>query len=287
MNFLSPQWMLLAGVVLSVFFQNDVLQLKIKKAATLILQLSIILLGASLNFHAVANQGISNILLTFVSIIFVYGTAYLLNKIFKIGKQQEQLITIGTAICGGSAIGALAPVIRADSFAITVSIAIVFLLNSLAVYIFPFVGELLNLTQEQFGTWTALAIHDTSSVVAASSIFGAKSLQVATTMKLIRALWIIPVTLFFSMRMKSGSKITFPWFILGFMATSLIFTFSDIPVYIGEQVGVIAKAGFSVTLFLIGLSFAPKKIKEVGVRPLLFGISLWLVVLIGTLIWVK
>lgn len=289
MNMLSPQWTLLTGIVLSFFLQGHKLQLMAKRWSTHLLQLSVILLGASLNFHAVIDQGGDGALVTFLSILGVFIIGHFGSNLLRVNKEQGLLITIGTAICGGSAIGALSPVIKAESMAITVSIAVVFLLNALAVFIFPFLGHYFHLSQDQFGLWSALAIHDTSSVVAASAIYGNKSLEIATTVKLIRALWIIPTTLFFSFYMKGSDKkkITIPWFVLGFMAVSLLFTFGDIPGNYKTIVTDIAKTGFAITLFLIGATFDFKKIKSIGIRPLLLGIGLWIIVSSVSLILIK
>lgn len=289
MNILSPQWTLLAGIVLSFFLQGHSIQTKAKTWSSHLLQISVILLGASLNFHAVINQGTDGALITFVSIIFVFILGFFGRKILKVEREQGLLITMGTAICGGSAIGALAPVLNAEAMSITVSIGVVFLLNALAVFIFPFVGHLASMTQEQFGLWSALAIHDTSSVVAASAIYGSVALQVATTVKLIRALWIIPVTLFFSFYERSGGskKLTIPWFILGFLILSLAFTFIAIPEVYKTNLTALSKFGFSVTLFLIGLSFDLKKIKSVGSRPLILGVALWIIVSSVSLLLIK
>lgn len=289
MNILSPQWTLITGIVLSFFIQGIDLQNRAKKWSSLLLQLSVILLGASLNFHAVINQGSDGALITFLSILFIFLLGYLGSRVLKVDRQQGQLITMGTAICGGSAIGALSPVIKAETMAITVSIGVVFLLNSLAVFIFPFVGNIFELTQEQFGLWAALAIHDTSSVVAASAIYGTQALEIATTVKLIRALWIIPITLFFSLfsRGSTKGKITIPWFIFGFLAVSMLFTFVQIPESFKNSVKEFSKIGFSITLFLIGLTFDYKKIKAVGLNPLLLGIGLWIIVSVLSLILIK
>lgn len=280
MNLLSPQWTLLTGIILSLFIQGKDIQTSAKKWSAKLLQMSVILLGASLNFNAVLAQGGESVMVTFLSILFVFFIGYLGRKALKVNDEQGLLITMGTAICGGSAIGALSPVIKADTMAITISIGVVFLLNALAVFIFPFLGNLFELTQDQFGLWAALAIHDTSSVVAASAIYGEKSLEIATTVKLIRALWIIPVTLFFSFYTKGTEKgkISIPWFIFGFLAVSMLFTFVDIPGNYKTNVTALAKAGFSITLFLIGLTFDFKKIRSVGLRPLLLGIGLWVIV---------
>lgn len=288
MDYTSPQLMLLSGVLFSFIFKNEKLQAKAKVYGTKLLQLSVIFLGASLNFNSVIKQGADGALITFFSIVFVFLLGEIGRRIFNIEKVQALLITMGTAICGGSAIGALAPVIKADSMAITISIGVVFLLNALAVFIFPFIGDFYSLSQEQFGLWAALAIHDTSSVVAASSIYGAKALEVATTVKLTRALWIIPITLFFSINHKrTGEKISLPWFILGFIILSLIFTFTDAPQSLKGLLTSTAKLGFSLTLFLIGLTFDLRKLKLLGTRPLFYGISLWVIVSVVSLILIK
>jgi uncharacterized integral membrane protein (TIGR00698 family) len=288
-NIFSPQWTLLLGLFLSLFIQGHDLQTMAKKGSAKLLQLSVILLGASLNFHAVIDQGSEGAFITFFSILFVFFLGFLGRKLFKVEKDQGLLITMGTAICGGSAIGALSPVIKADTMAITVSIAVVFLLNALAVFIFPFLGHLFDLSQGQFGLWSALAIHDTSSVVAASSIYGERALEVATTVKLIRALWIIPVTLFFSFTTRGATKgkISIPWFVLGFLLVSLLFTFVHIPGEYKMTVTSLAKNGFALTLFLIGLTFDFKKIRELGFGPLMLGVSLWVVVSVTSLTLIK
>ncbi len=279
MNLISPQWMLCAGIFLSFLPFCEKFKLPAKNISSKLLQLSVVLLGASLNFHAVIRQGISGLSITFFSLLIVFVLGAIGRKLLAIEKTQGLLLTMGTAICGGSAIGALAPVIRADNIAFTISIAIVFLLNAIAAFAFPWIGHLLQLSQDQFGLWAALAIHDTSSVVAAAGAYGARALEVATTIKLTRALWIIPITLFFGFRYKSDSKnLTFPWFILGFIVVSLIFTFADVPKEIKINITHLAKIGFAVTLFLIGLTFDLRKIKQVGMRPLIFGVSLWLIV---------
>lgn len=289
MNILSPQWTLLTGIILSIFIQGHSLQSHAKKISTGLLQLSVILLGASLNFNAVLNQGIDGALITFLSIMFVFFLGHFGCRALKVDSQQGLLITMGTAICGGSAIGALSPVIKAETMAITVSIAVVFLLNALAVFIFPFFGHMFGLNQDQFGLWSALAIHDTSSVVAASGIYGSRALEIATTVKLIRALWIIPVTLFFSFYTKGATrgKITLPWFIIGFLVVSMLFTFVDIPGNHKSNVTGLAKIGFAITLFLIGLTFDFKKIKAIGLRPLLLGVGLWAIVSILSFVLIK
>ena len=280
MNFLAPQWTLLAGIGLSFFFQNHIIQNYTSKWSTKILQLSVVLLGASLNMTVITNNGAENLLLTFGSVSFVMMIGLIASRTLAVQKEQGILIACGTAICGGSAISALAPATKADNSAITISMGVVFLLNALAVFIFPAIGHYFELSQDQFGIWAALAIHDTSSVVAAASLYGDSALATATTIKLTRALWIIPTVLIFSQIYQKADKIklTIPWFILGFIGMSLIFTFTNIPTDISQGIKGIAKIGFSLTLFLIGLSFHWGKLRNIGLRPIGLGIGLWVMI---------
>jgi uncharacterized integral membrane protein (TIGR00698 family) len=290
MLFISPQWALATGILLSfLILKHEKWQISAKAWGAKLLQFSVILLGTSLNFHSVLKQGASGVLITFVSIASVFLLGAIGTKLLKLDKNQSLLITMGTAICGGSAIAALAPVIAADSLAVTISIGIVFLLNALAVFIFPPIGEWLALSQQDFGLWSALAIHDTSSVVAASSIYGQEALGVATTVKLTRALWIIPITLFFSLKAskETKKKMTIPWFIVGFLIMSLAFTFIEPLHQFKSSFLTVSKLGFSLTLFCIGLTFDLNKIKKVGMRPFIFGSSLWVIVTALSLIYVK
>lgn len=285
MNYFSPQWTLLAGIILSFFFQGSFIQNYAKKVSGVLLQTSVVLLGAALNFKIVASQGGPSLIITFLSISFVFALGFLGMKLLKIQKTQGLLITSGTAICGGSAMAALSPILKADNLSMAISFGIVFLLNALAVFIFPFIGGLLELSQEQFGMWAALAIHDTSSVVAATSIYGNKALEVGTFIKLIRALWIIPIALGFSFYVKTDtqSRIKIPWFIFGFLLMSLIFTFLNISSETKQMATNLSKLGFAITLFLIGLSFKLKELKTVGFKPLLLGVLLWVLIGLSTL----
>jgi uncharacterized integral membrane protein (TIGR00698 family) len=197
---------------------------------------------------------------------------------------------VGTAICGGSAIAAVAPITNANEEEISVSMGTVFLLNSVALLLFPAVGHLLHLSQNQFGLWAALAIHDTSSVVGAAAAYGTQALAIGTTVKLARALWIVPVSLLtaaYMARLAShrghakshhSSKVTFPWFIAFFCAAAALSTY--IPRLHSEFAALnhLGKAGLTATLFLIGTSLSKKTLRQVGVRPLVQGIALWIVV---------
>jgi uncharacterized integral membrane protein (TIGR00698 family) len=279
---------LILGIIFALIFKisNDRQKL-IKKWSGYSLQISIVLLGASLNFHDTTQMGVQGVLITFfsISLIFIFG--FLLNKIIPLEKKLQDLITSGTAICGGSAIGAIAPVIKADHLSMAISLGIVFLLNTVALFLFPLIGHLFELDQQQFGIWAALAIHDTSSVVAATQSYGEIALKIGTTLKLSRALWIIPLSLLYSYFYKnSEKKFTIPWFILFFVLNSLLFTFvSDIDFLI-SPLKLISKYGFYLTLFLIGLTLNLEMLKSIKKESLYFGIGLWIITSVISLIFV-
>ncbi len=284
-----PQWFLLSGILLSfAVSQNENIQLRAKTWSTRLLQISVVLLGSSLNFNHVIKQGAEGVVITFLSIIGIFLLGYLAGRILNLDKKLNLLITMGTAICGGSAIGALAPIIAADTMTITISFAIVFFLNAIAVFVFPLLGNLFQLSQDQFGLWAALAIHDTSSVVAASTIYGQHALETATTIKLTRALWIIPITFSFGFyqNQTTKKKLNLPWFIFAFLAFSLAFTFIPPIAFLKDTLLSISKAGFSLTLFFIGLTFNMARFKEVGIKPFLFGFGLWIIVSITSLMFI-
>jgi uncharacterized integral membrane protein (TIGR00698 family) len=285
MNYLSPQWTLLFGIFISFFIQNSKIQNFAKQWSGKLLQVSVILLGSNLNFKSILIQGQTGVLITFFSISFVFIVGAIGIKLLKVERIQGILISMGTAICGGSAIGALAPLLNANSVQMTVSIGVIFLLNGIAVFIFPPIGQFFELSQDQFGFWAALAIHDTSSVVAATTIYGSKALEVGTLIKLIRALWIIPTVIGFALffRTKDLTKLKFPWFIIGFVLMSVIFTFIDMPRDFQSTLGQTAKLGFAITLFLIGLSLNLVQMKIVGLKPLVFGTALWITTSVASL----
>jgi uncharacterized integral membrane protein (TIGR00698 family) len=216
---------------------------------------------------------------------------YFLGKYLKIKDKTSNLISAGTAICGGSAIAAVAPAIEADAEDISVSLATVFILNSIALFVFPAVGHLLHLTPHQFGVWAAVAIHDTSSVVGAAARFGDEALQTATTLKLARALWIAPVALFFAVLYRSKNKgkrikIVVPWFIFLFLLAAVAKTYAPPQLFpsLFDSLINLAKAGLTVTLFLIGASLSRGALKAVGLKPLIQGIVLWLTISIVSLL---
>ena len=284
---LPPHWAILMGIAFSLFFPAaEIIKKNSKAWSSKLLQFSIVLLGAGLNFQTVLKTGANGIVVTAVSISSVFVIAVLLNRLFKIDNTLSHLITAGTSICGGSAISAISPVIGAPPLTMATALGIVFILNAIAVFIFPPVGNLLLLTQEQFGTWAALAIHDTSSVVAASQIYGSKALEIGTTLKLTRALWIIPLSLIFASLKKTDQKMSIPWFIILFLLVSLLFTFIPELQKLTPYFSITSKVGLSLTLFLIGLSLNKDQIKTIGLRPVLFGISLWIITALGSLFFV-
>lgn len=285
----SPQLTLALGIGLSFYVRkHPVWSGRAKRTGTYLLQLSVVLLGAGLNFHEVIELGAQGLLTTFIGLLYVALAGFLLAQVFRVERTLATLLTAGTAICGGSAIAALAPVIAADQLAITMAISIVFLLNAVAVFLFPLLGEWLQLSQSAFGELAALAIHDTSSVVAAGQVYGARALEVASTIKLTRALWILPLTIIAGLLQHREKKVRskVPWFIVGFVALSLIFSFVDGLDQWRDSLRWCSKLGFAVTLFFVGLGFDFTALKRLGMKPLIFAFVLWVVVIITAVSYV-
>lgn len=251
--------------------------------AKLLLQLSVIALGFGMNLKQVVHAGRSGFIYTAVSISLAIALGLLLGKLLGIGGKASFLITAGTAICGGSAIAAIAPITDASEEEISVSMGTVFLLNSVALLIFPAIGYALHLSQNQFGLWTALAIHDTSSVVGAAAKYGAVALAIATTVKLARALWIVPLSIATAVVRGAKAKIQWPWFIGLFCLAAVCNTYLPAGVHAYSVAVKVAKIGLTATLFLIGSGISVATLKQVGPRPLLQGILLWLLVSVGSL----
>ena len=243
-----------------------------------LLQISVVGLGFGMNLPVLIATGKSAFLYTAVSIALTMGIGLLLGKLFKTPKQTSTLISFGTAICGGSAIAAMAPVIKAESEETGVALATIFTLNSVALILFPPLGHLLNMTQEQFGIWSALAIHDTSSVVGAASAFGAVALGIGTTVKLTRALWIMPSALIGSWLNKAGGKVSIPLFIIGFVLAAVIKTLLPQFDTVWHGVNSVAKQSLVVTLFMIGSGLTREVLAKTGIKPLAQGVSLWVIV---------
>jgi uncharacterized integral membrane protein (TIGR00698 family) len=249
------------------------------KATKLLLQTSVVLLGFGMNLQKVVEAGRTGFIFTIVTIVGTLLLGFLLGRAMKISRTTSHLISSGTAICGGSAIAAVGPVVNASDEEMSVALGTVFVLNSIALFIFPMIGHRLGMTQPQFGVWAAIAIHDTSSVVGAAAKYGADALQIATTVKLTRALWIVPVTLataFFFKR--KSAKVTIPWFILYFVVASVLRTYIVAPLEVWSTLTMLAKIGLTITLFLIGAGLSRKSIAAVGARPLILGILLWIAI---------
>lgn len=250
----------------------------------MLLQYAVVGLGFGMNLQASLAAGKEGIVFTIVSVIGVMILGMFLSKKMKIEDKTGYLISAGTAICGGSAIAATAPVLKAKEHDISVALGTVFILNAIALFIFPPIGHWLEMTQHQFGTWAAIAIHDTSSVVGAGEVYGPEALKVATTVKLTRALWIIPLALVTSYIFKAkDQKISIPWFILFFVLAMIVNTYAPLPQTVNEVIGFLSKKGLTVTLFLIGSGLSLGVIREVGIKPLLLGIALWVIIGVSSL----
>ena len=260
-----------------------------KKVSKKLLQYSVVGLGFGMNLHASLASGKEGMLFTVISVV---GTMligmFIGRKLLKVNRDTSYLISSGTAICGGSAIAAVGPVIKAKDSDMSVALATIFVLNAIALFVFPVLGQWLGLTQQEFGTWAAIAIHDTSSVVGAGAAYGEEALQVATTIKLTRALWIIPLALVTSFIFKSeGRKVSIPWFILWFIVAILINTYVlDAVPQVGKAISGLARKGLIITMFFIGASLSADVLKSVGVKPLVQGVLLWLVISVGSLVYI-
>ena len=286
-GFVSPPIALVGGIVYG-FTMVHLYRKESSSLAKLLLQISVIFLGFGMNLHEVIRVGRSGFLYTAISICSAVVLGLLLGKLFKVGAKASYLITLGTAICGGSAIAAIAPITGANEEEISVSMGTVFLLNSVALLLFPFIGWRLHLSQNQFGLWAALAIHDTSSVVGAAARYGTQALAIGTTVKLARALWIVPVSLITAAYMGNAAKregrtgrkpkVKIPWFIFLFVGASVLSTF--VPRFMGTYLDLnkLGKAGLTATLFLIGTSLSKSTIQAVGIKPFLQGVILWVIV---------
>ena len=260
-----------------------------KKVSKKLLQYSVVGLGFGMNLQASLASGKEGMLFTIVSVVgtMLIGT-FIGWKILKVNRDTSYLISSGTAICGGSAIAAIGPVIKAKDSDMSVALATIFVLNAIALFIFPVFGHWLGMTEQEFGTWAAIAIHDTSSVVGAGAAYGEEALQVATTIKLTRALWIIPLALVTSFIFKGKDrKISIPWFILWFIVAMLINTYAldNVP-EVGKAISGLARKGLIITMFFIGASLSTDVLKAVGIKPLVQGVLLWILISIGSLAYI-
>jgi uncharacterized integral membrane protein (TIGR00698 family) len=276
-GFITPPVALTIGIFFGLIVSNP-LPLESRKASGWLLQSSVVALGFGMNLHEVLKAGRSGFIYTAIGIAFALSVGLAIGKLFQVRGNSSYLITAGTAICGGSAIAAIAPILQADEEEMAVSLGTVFVLNSVALLIFPPLGHALGLSQTQFGLWAALAIHDTSSVVGAASRYGSEALIVGTTVKLARALWIVPLALASAAVKRSKSKIHFPWFILFFCLAAIVNTYVPFVSLGSKALFQLGRLGLTATLFLIGSGISGPILRRVGWRPFAQGILLWLIV---------
>jgi uncharacterized integral membrane protein (TIGR00698 family) len=292
MPFTSSALSLLLGVILALTCGNPYFT-QTRKLVRPLLSWSIVGLGAGMNLMVVGRAGMNGIMFTILSLSFTLALGWVIGKLLNTSRDTSTLINVGTAICGGSAIAAISSAIHADDNDSSVALGIVFILNACALLVFPPIGHALDLTQIQFGLWSALAIHDTSSVVGASLQYGAQALEVGTTVKLVRALWIIPLTLVFAkmyaIRNKSSAntKQKYPWFILGFLGAAALVTWFPALQDIGHKVEWLGRHLLILTLFFIGTGLTRATLQKVGLRALAQGVLLWICVGVGSLIAIR
>lgn len=273
----NPAWGLLLGAAAALSAGNPAAE-RTGKISKKLLQLAVILLGFGMQFDAVIRVGMTSVWVTMISISATMLLGTLLGRLYGVERDLSVLLSTGTAICGGSAIAAMSPSIGASQSDTGVAMAVVFLLNGIALFIFPYVGHLFGLSQEQFGFWSALAIHDTSSVVGAASIYGAAALAVGTTVKLTRALWILPVAMLGAKLNRSESRPPFQWFLVGFLAAAAARSLLPVLEGLWDIGSLTGKHLMTGTLFLIGAGLSRDKLKKIGFKPLLMAFTLWVVI---------
>ncbi|WP_395049623.1 YeiH family protein [Flavobacterium sp.] len=282
-NYISPPIALLLGLVVANLSGHPFLPFN-HIAIRYLLQISVVGLGFGMNVNNALAIGSNSFFFTIASIVMTIVLGFLLGKWLAIERKTSHLIACGTAICGGSAIAAIAPIIKSDEKQTSVALGVIFILNSIALFLFPAIGHWLNLTQQEFGLWCAIAIHDTSSVVGAANKYGPEALQIATTVKLARALWIIPVALITTFVFKTkSSKIKIPYFIGLFVLAMLLNTYIPQVSIFSSNIVFIAKVGLTITLFLIGSGLNFNTLRSVGLKPLFQGVLLWMFIAIVSL----
>jgi len=270
---------LAAGICFAMVFGNPFLS-RTQSMTRKLLTYSVVGLGFGMNLVVVGHVGMRGIGYTQFTIILSMCAGLFLGRLLQVNREASFLISAGTAICGGSAIAAVAAGLKAKSENVTVSLATVFLLNAVALFVFPPIGHWVGLTSEQFGLWAALAVHDTSSVVGTAIQYGGAALEVGTTVKLARSLWIAPLT-FLIVMLSSGEgkegKVTVPWFILGFVGAAALVTYVPALKEYGDRLALVAKAFLVLVLFLIGSNLSKETLRKVGFRPMLQGFALWMI----------
>lgn len=258
-----------------------------KFSSKYLLQVSVVGLGFGMNLLDSVKSGSDGMLFTLFSVVSVVFLGVIMGKWLGVGKVPSYLIASGTAICGGSAIAAVGPIAKAKASEMSVALATVFVLNAIALFLFPVLGHWLHLSQQQFGVWAAIAIHDTSSVVGAGATYGEEALKVATTVKLTRALWIIPLSIFTTFYFKSkGDKLYIPWFIFLFILAMVINTYLNIPTVITHSIVSASRQCLTLTLFFIGAGLSRSTIKSVGIKPFILGVVLWFFIAVISLLFI-
>jgi Predicted membrane protein len=285
-GFISPPIALCSGMIFGLAFLHP-FAADSSALAKFLLQASVVALGFGMNLDEVLKAGRNGFLYTAVGIGFALLAGTLIGKLLFVRGTTAYLISTGTAICGGSAIAAIGPIVLASAEEMAVSLGTVFILNSVALFIFPSIGSALHLSESQFGLWAALAIHDTSSVVGAASRYGSEALVVATTVKLARALWIVPLALATAAVRRSQSKVQVPWFIFLFCLAAVINTYGPQEPRLSQMFFQLGRLGLTVTLFLIGTGISRATLKEVGWRPLAQGVLLWILVGAASLYFIR
>lgn len=282
----SPPFALLAGIAYGFTFAHPY-HLESKSLSRFLLQASVVALGFGMNLRQVVQAGKTGFLYTAISISLALLLGWGLGRMLQVSKKASFLITAGTAICGGSAIAAIAPITKPSEEEMAMSLGTVFMLNSVALLLFPVIGLALHMSQTQFGLWTALAIHDTSSVIGAAAKYGTQALQIGTTVKLARALWIVPVAMVTAYATKSKARVQWPWFIVFFCLAAVANTYLTVATAAFAVLNHLGRLGLTVVLFLIGTGLSKETLRRVGVRPLLQGVMLWAIIATASLFAIR
>ncbi|MDE5704538.1 MAG: putative sulfate exporter family transporter, partial [Muribaculum sp.] len=286
-NPVTPASALFVGLMFAICFGCPFPKFN-KKSSKYLLQASVVGLGFGMNVVESLKSGSDGMLFTVVSVVSVMVLGVMFGYWMHLNRKTSYLIASGTAICGGSAIAAVGPVIRADEKEMAVSLGVIFILNAIALFIFPPIGHFFDMSQQQFGTWAAIAIHDTSSVVGAGDAYGPEALRIATLIKLTRALWIIPLAFVTMLIFRDKkAKVSIPWFIFLFVVAMVVNTYCGLPAELSEWLVWLAKKGLVLTLFFIGASLSIDTIKSVGTRPLLLAVALWIFIAVSSFMVVE
>lgn len=285
--FTTSSWALLLGLLFALTLGNPFPQ-QSGQWGSVLLRASVVGLGFGINTQVLLAAGRQNIGTTTIFVLGVLGAGFLLGNLLKIDRTTGLLVSVGTAICGGSAIAAVGSVMKANAQQLSMSTGVVFLLNAVALFTFPAIGHWAGLSQEQFGTWAAIAIHDTSSVVGAAAKYGDVALKVASVTKILRIMWIIPVSLILVISFADNrDSFKIPLFIVGFVVASCLYSFVPMVQPVSGPIYLIAKQMMVTSLFLIGSGLSVKSLKEVGSSVLTQAVLLWLLVSIAALLFVK